>query len=268
MPSRTAPPLNEDFRLVEALRERRPGAVGQVYNVYAPELIRYAEELVGDPEAAVERVQAALVGVAERPEDVPDDGVFRDWLYERVRDEGRGPAPMRVRGRLVVAGIMAGAALTAGVLVLFDSTGEGPPPVAAPPPAVVSTSAPAPPAPQKRAPKPSPSAKPKKKATPRPAARGRLSLDGSACRGVRVAALPRTCSIRVTARGGPVRWSVASTSGRVEASGGGRLAAGRSASVTVTVRPAVLCFLPGGGNGAVAFAPGGSVSVTYVCWRG
>jgi hypothetical protein len=76
--------------------------------------------------------------------------------------------------------------------------------------------------------------------------------------------------VRLTAVGGTVRWAVASVrsrGGRVSASGGGTLKAGRSATVTVVVRPTVLCYIGGGGGGSVSFSPGGTATISYTCWR-
>ncbi|MGP4023402.1 hypothetical protein [Actinomadura sp. 3N407] len=266
MPIRTAPPLNEDFRLVEALQARRPEAVAQVYNVYGPELVEYAEGLLGDHDGAVEAVRAALLVL---PDEGADAGTFRDRLYELVRDECREP-PVRLHRWLVVIGVAVGIVLTAGLLVLFESTdGDGTSP-AVPPVTMTTPAAPSP--------SPTPSREEKKATVPAkddepaktPARPGRLSVDDGNCRGVRAAGLPTRCEIRLTARDGAVKWSVSSVrsrDARISADGGGRLAAGRSTSVTVTVRPKVLCFLDGRGGGTVSFAPGGTATVTYTCWR-
>ncbi|TDC74168.1 hypothetical protein [Actinomadura sp. 7K507] len=257
-------PLNEDFRLAQALEARRPDAVGRVYG---PELIGYAEELLGDHDRAVEVVREAVRAL---PDDVSDAETVRDRLYELVDDECREP-PVRLNRWLVAAGIAAGAVLTAGMLVLFESTdGDGTPPAAAPP---VKTFPPATPSP---APTPSreekkataPDAEPRR--TPRADKPGRLSVDAGDCRGVRAAGFPARCSIRLTATGGAVKWSVSSVrsqDARISAGGGGRLAEGRSTSVAVTVRPRVLCFVDGSGSGTVSFAPGGTATVVYTCWR-
>ncbi|QKW37560.1 hypothetical protein HUT06_29075 [Actinomadura sp. NAK00032] len=273
----SAPPLNEDFRLVEALQAQRPGAVGHVYNVYGPELIRYAEGLLGDQERAVEAVREALVGL--RGTDVPDAGAFRDWLYELVRDRCRS-APRRKRGLVVIGGAAAAVALTGGMLALFDSAEPEPKPSAAPPAAMTTPESPAPsaaPAPasedevkEKDEPEPTRKAAEPQRTRKAPSGPGRLSVDDSGCRGVRAAGVPARCHIRLTAVGGTVRWSVASVrdrAGRVSAGGSGTLKAGRSASVAVTVRPTVLCYIGGRGSGTVSFAPGGTATVTYTCWR-
>jgi DNA-directed RNA polymerase specialized sigma24 family protein len=72
----------------------------------------------------------------------------------------------------------------------------------------------------------------------------------------------RQCSVRVTAQGGPVKWSVTGTSGSVDASGGGSLAAGQSTSVTAT-RHDSICL--GSGSGSVSFSSGATASVTWSC---
>ncbi|MFD0688788.1 hypothetical protein [Actinomadura fibrosa] len=278
MPTHTAPPLNEDFRLVEELRAQRPGAVGHVYNVYGPELVTYAEGLTGEHERAVEAVRTGLLSLRARAEDVPDAGTFRDWLFEVVRDECRVPSA-RGRWRVALAGVAGAAVLTAGMLALFESTGVRTKPSSAPPVAVATptpSGVPAEPPVQKDE-RDKPDKKVKKDPADRPeggraaaSGRGRLAVDASGCQGIGVAGLPRTCAIRLTAAGGPVRWSVASVSsrgGRVSAAGGGTLAAGRSATVAVTVRPTVACYIGGGGGGTVSFSPGGTAAVSYTCWR-
>jgi hypothetical protein len=130
-----------------------------------------------------------------------------------------------------------------------------------------------PPLPTSPAPSKSPSRepekKPEKRPEPRPSAlaRGRLLVDDSDCLHLGAAALGR-CSIGLTARGGPVRWSVDSVAGiGVNASGSGTLSKGESTSVTVIVRPSVRCYATGRGTGGVGFEPGGSATITYTCWR-
>ncbi|MDL4820155.1 hypothetical protein [Actinomadura opuntiae] len=279
MVSDVAPPLNEDFRLVEGLRRQRPGAVGHVYNVYGPQLVEYAEGLLGDRGRAVETVRAALLALRAKGADVPDAGTFRDWLYELVRDECR--APVRAgRRRVVVVGAAAAAVLVAGIVVVLESGGDGKP-ERAPTVAVVKPtpslpSATVSPAQQKderkkrdgKKKQDAPAAaKPKKR---EPAGPGRLVVGDGGCHGIGVAGLPRSCPVRLTAVGGTVHWavtSVRSRGGRVSASGGGTLSAGRSTTVNVVVRPSVLCYVGGGGGGSVSFSPGGTATVSYTCWR-
>ncbi|MFB4318163.1 hypothetical protein [Actinomadura sp. 21ATH] len=178
----------------------------------------------------------------------------------------------RARFVVIAAGAAAAVVLT-GLLVVAQSPGGGPPPsgaVAAP-----ESSAPPPPPPATPSPSGTPKAekseKPKKaKARTRPATsgRGRLAISDSDCRGIGVAGLGGSCTVRLTARGGPVRWSVSSVDGLgVSASGGGSLAKGRTATVTVRVRPSIGCYARGGGTGSVSFAPGGSAAVSFTCWR-
>ncbi|HEX2315818.1 MAG TPA: hypothetical protein VHJ17_18885, partial [Thermomonospora sp.] len=98
--------------------------------------------------------------------------------------------------------------------------------------------------------------------------RGRLVISDNDCQRV-VAPISRTCHIRLTAVGGPVRWAVSSVNSslaRMSASGSGLLSAGRSTTVAVTVKPTVSCYARGFGNGSVRFAPGGVASVSYTCW--
>jgi DNA-directed RNA polymerase specialized sigma24 family protein len=91
---------------------------------------------------------------------------------------------------------------------------------------------------------------------PPPPAPGTLAAYGCTMRG------SRTCTVTVVAQGGPVNWSVSGVRGGIRASGGGSLAAGQSAGVTVT-RNSTFCI--GSGSGSVSFSPGGSASVTYYC---
>jgi RNA polymerase sigma factor (sigma-70 family) len=95
---------------------------------------------------------------------------------------------------------------------------------------------------------------------PRPIEPGRLSVSGC-----RISSSERSCTITVTASGGPVSWRVTGASNGLSAGGSGSLAAGESAGVRVT-RPS--CGFPGldpGGNGSVSFSPGGSASVSWDC---
>jgi DNA-directed RNA polymerase specialized sigma24 family protein len=281
VPSNAAPPLNEDFRLVEGLRGQRPGAVGHVYNVYGPELVEYAEGLLGDHGRAVQAVRAALLALRDKGADVPDAGTFRDWLYEVVRDECRRPA--RGRRRIAVIGAATAAVLAAGLVVAFESGGDAKPEPARPQAAPATPEASPPPVTVSPAQKDGQKKKDEKKEKPaagKPAKRrpsggsgggaGRLAVSDGGCHGLGVAGLPRSCPVRLTAVGGTVRWAVASVrsrGGRVSASGGGTLKAGRSATVTVVVRPTVLCYIGGGGGGSVSFSPGGTATVSYTCWR-
>lgn len=70
----------------------------------------------------------------------------------------------------------------------------------------------------------------------------------------------RSCSVQVSAAGGPVDWRVTGTSGELSAGGGGHLSAGETAMVQVR-RTNGLCF--GTRSGSVSFSPGGSASVSY-----
>ena len=69
-----------------------------------------------------------------------------------------------------------------------------------------------------------------------------------------------TCDITVTARGGPVTWSVVSAQG-VTASGGGTLP--KNGRTTVTATREGLC--DSGGSGTVTFSPSGTATVTWKC---
>ncbi|MFB9838465.1 hypothetical protein ACFFNX_40595, partial [Actinoallomurus acaciae] len=85
---------------------------------------------------------------------------------------------------------------------------------------------------------------------------GTLSVSGCHMSGT------RHCSVTVTAKGGPVSWSVSGTSGSIDAGGSGSLGAGQSDSVTVS-RTDSFCF--GSGSGSVTFSSGASASVTWSC---
>ncbi|MFI0371232.1 hypothetical protein ACH35V_25495 [Actinomadura sp. 1N219] len=268
---------SEDVRIVEALRDRRPGVGGQIYSVYGPELVEYAEVLLGDHDRAVEAVRSAVLMLRDGPELVPPPEALQEWLYGLVRHQCR-EAQGRGRRRMVIAGVGAGVALTVGMLMLFEVTyGTVAPPMAMhtplPPSAEPTPSLPplpAPPPPEQRddlpAPSPSPS-KPEKRHEPA-ALKGRLLVDDALCQAFRVSAFPSACDIRLTAKGGPVTWSVSavrSVSGQIATGGDGKLDAGESVSVPVTVRPTFLCHLGGSISGTVTFAPGGTADIIYTC---
>ncbi|MFI0487185.1 hypothetical protein [Actinomadura sp. 9N215] len=274
MPRHSAPASSEDVRMVEALRDQRPGVGGHVYSVYGPELVEYAEVLLGDHDRAVAAVRSAVLMLRDRPELVPSPEALQDWLYGLVRHQCR-EAEGRGRRRLVVAGV----ALTVGMLLLVEVTYGGnvtAPPVAMHTPARPSErpapNPPLPPAPSpgghRDAPEPM-KTKPPPVDRHKPAGmRGRLAVDDRPCRAFHLIALPSTCHVRLTARGGPVTWSVAAvraSGGRISAGGDGELKPGRSASVPVTVRPTLLCHLGGSVRGTVSFAPGGTATIVYTC---
>jgi DNA-directed RNA polymerase specialized sigma24 family protein len=71
-----------------------------------------------------------------------------------------------------------------------------------------------------------------------------------------------SCTIVVTASGGPVSWSVTGTSGGVSAGGGGYLNAGESAGVTAS-RGDDWCW--GHHSGSVSFSSGASATVDWNC---
>ncbi|MFV2215560.1 hypothetical protein ACFHW2_35655 [Actinomadura sp. LOL_016] len=108
----------EDARLVRALRARRPGAVGRVYDVHGPELIEYAEELLGDHDRAVAAVRSALLSLRAGA-GVPPPAELPAWLRGLVRDECQRPV-LRIRLQVIVIGIVLGAVLAAGVLAALD----------------------------------------------------------------------------------------------------------------------------------------------------
>lgn len=103
-------------------------------------------------------------------------------------------------------------------------------------------------------PNPTPSPTPPPPAGPPPA--GTLAVYGCTMNHT------RSCTVTVVAQGGPVSWSVSGVRGGVSAGGGGNLAAGQSAGVTVT-RNASWCF--GSGSGSVSFSSGATASVNWRC---
>ncbi|MGI5163747.1 RNA polymerase sigma factor [Spirillospora sp. CA-253888] len=241
--------------------------------------------------ALAEDVLAATRSFEGVPEGVPG-GVPEGAPDNPAERRPRTLPPLNGRRRVwVLGGVLAaaGVALSAGLLLVPDSSGppprgamEAPEAVEEDPTAEPSASPSASAAPSHSpspSPSPSPSASPEKSEKPEtrergkrrvPAGKGRLAVADSDCRGVGVAALPRTCRIRLVARGGAVRWSVASVDsdiGRVTARGGGTLGAGRSTTVTVTVWPTLRCYVRGAGSGTVGFAPGGAARVSYTCLR-
>ncbi|QFG20713.1 hypothetical protein [Actinomadura sp. WMMB 499] len=119
----------EDVRLVRALRARRPGAVGRVYDVHGPDLIEYAEELLGDHDRAVAAVRSALLSLRAGTE-VPPPAELRDWLRRLVRNECQAPV-LRIRLQVVLIGIVLGAVLAAGVLAALDARERAEPPAPA-----------------------------------------------------------------------------------------------------------------------------------------
>jgi hypothetical protein len=234
----------------------------------------------------VAAVRAALLALRRADgADVPDAGTFRDWLYEVVRDECRRPE--RGRRRIAVIGAAAAAVLAAGVVAALESGGGDAAPEPRPTAAVATPEPTLPPVTVSPAQKDEQEKKDEKEkggkdepAAKKPArhgpgggrggAAGRLAVGDGGCHGLGVAGLPRSCPVRLTAVGGTVHWAVASVrsrGGRVSASGAGTLKAGRSTTVTVVVRPTVLCYVGGGGGGSVSFSPGGTATVSYTCWR-
>ncbi len=120
------------------------------------------------------------------------------------------------------------------------------------------------PTPSKSSKTPTPTPTPKKKthrprpkppSQPGPPAPGQLSVSG--CHMSHVL----SCTVTVTAVGGPVNWAV-SGSNNVSASGNGSLSAGQSAGVTAR-RSGGLCI--GSGSGSVTFSNGSTASVTWTC---
>ncbi|WP_067463800.1 RNA polymerase sigma factor [Actinomadura macra] len=94
--------------------------------------------------------------------------------------------------------------------------------------------------------------------TPTRTRAGTLSVSGCTIRN------SGSCSVTVTAVGGPVRWSVIDSSPNlIVGGGGGRLGERGSSTVTVTLRDGQCP--EGGGAGAVRFSPNGVASITLEC---
>jgi RNA polymerase sigma factor (sigma-70 family) len=93
-------------------------------------------------------------------------------------------------------------------------------------------------------------------ARPAPAQPKPGSLSVSGCGAIGAA---KSCTLTVSAVGGPVTWSVRSVSEGLTASGGGTLKSGASARVSVSVTG----DCPG--SGTVGFSPNGSGSVSWTC---
>ncbi|MFC5751085.1 RNA polymerase sigma factor [Actinomadura rugatobispora] len=89
---------------------------------------------------------------------------------------------------------------------------------------------------------------------PRPPRPGTLSVAGCSM------GVNESCTIRITAVGGAVNWTVTGASGELSAGGSGRLGAGESTGVRVS-RTNGWCW--GKRSGSVSFSPGGSASVSY-----
>ncbi|HEX6473272.1 MAG TPA: sigma-70 family RNA polymerase sigma factor [Streptosporangiaceae bacterium] len=113
-----------------------------------------------------------------------------------------------------------------------------------------------------KTPTPTPStsrSRPSSAVPPKPSTPGRLGVSGC-----RMSGSQRSCTVTVTASGGPVSWRVTGTSSNVSASGGGTLAAGQSASVQVTrAACGVLDF--SSHSGSVSFSPNGAATVSWTC---
>jgi RNA polymerase sigma factor (sigma-70 family) len=91
---------------------------------------------------------------------------------------------------------------------------------------------------------------------PQPTSPGTLAVSGCHMRSG-----AKSCTVTVTAVGGPVNWKVTGSSGALSASGGGDLSAGQSTGVTVSRHGWCL----GQGSDSVSFSPNGTANVTWNC---
>lgn len=104
--------------------------------------------------------------------------------------------------------------------------------------------------------RPHPSASPSERPPTHSPAPGTLVVDSCS-----MAANDDTCTITLTASGGPVHWAVTGTTGGVSASGGDTtLVKGQSTKVTVS-KPDPCS----GTSGSVSFSPNGTATVHYSC---
>ncbi|WP_242904644.1 sigma factor [Actinomadura terrae] len=84
-----------------------------------------------------------------------------------------------------------------------------------------------------------------------------------AASGCTISAPGGSCTVTLSASGGPVNWHVAGRSSFLSVSpGGGRVAGGGSQPVTVTLNGGCP---PGVGSGSVSFSPSGAASITLAC---
>ncbi|MUN38557.1 sigma-70 family RNA polymerase sigma factor [Actinomadura litoris] len=156
-----------------------------------------------------------------------------------------------------------GGSLSASVDDPSESPSESEEPSDSPTPTESGTPTPTPTTPSPTTPTPTrtptrhPSSRPPR-STPTQSRPGTLSASGCA-----IAGPGGSCTVTLTASGGPVNWHVASHSPFLSVSpGGGRVPAGGSRPVTVTLNGGCP---PGGGTGSVSFSPGGAASITLTC---
>jgi hypothetical protein len=108
----------------------------------------------------------------------------------------------------------------------------------------------------------SPSPKPSTTtATPKPSNTAKPKPGTATVSGCTIPATATKCSVSITASGGKVTWK-ASATGKLTGSGAGTLAAGESATVTISVNKGTPCVE---GSGPVLFTPGGSATVSWLC---
>jgi RNA polymerase sigma factor (sigma-70 family) len=146
-----------------------------------------------------------------------------------------------------------------------DSPSEDPSPSDSVEPSPSESSTSPSPKPTTRTPTPTPSAtrprppapRPSHKPTHKPPAAGTLNVSGCT-----MSVNDDSCSITITAVGGPVHWSVVNSAG-VSASGSDTL--GKGQSTTVTAYKPSPCT---GTSGTVSFSPNGTASVSYTCILG
>ncbi|MFI6521372.1 RNA polymerase sigma factor [Spirillospora sp. NPDC050679] len=214
-------------------------------------------------------------------------------LPYRARPDRHAPAGPARRGLPVALGAGAAVvALVAGVIAILPGGSPEPGPAAPGPAAAPETAEDLPPEPEEPSRSASPAASPTRtpsarpttrRATPTPSASRSATASPRPTRTTTRPAPPTTrpprpprqgglsvagcrmgvgdsCTVTITAVGGPVTWRVVGTSGALDAGGAGHLAAGESARVPVE-RTNGLCW--GTRSGSVSFAPGGAAAVSY-----
>src|SRR5262245_1960200 len=78
-----------DSLMVEAVRNRHDGALGAVYDAYAPALYQYCWYLLADEDAAGAVVRDVFIVMEGRIDDLADSAALRPWLFAIARGECR-----------------------------------------------------------------------------------------------------------------------------------------------------------------------------------
>jgi RNA polymerase sigma factor (sigma-70 family) len=287
----TWPPTPDDYRTlirhIEACptcgerHQRKLPARGLLQLLPAAQLPAHLWTEIDTTTSVPER-RARRLALARRAEPFDDSG----WPAHEGQRSGAQRAP-RARSRVwpgIAAAVFGVLAIGIAVMVLQGGTtpSTGDQALAAPKVSRPSTSAESPgtvdtPAPTTGRPSATPSATPTSSPTPTPTPTptksqappppsptnpkptktppGTLSVSGCHMSSGR-----KSCTVTVTANGGPVKWSVRAN-GTLNASDGGHLSAGQSTGVTISREG----FCLGQGSGSVSFSPNGVANVTWNC---